>query len=235
MCVFAFFEARDLHNFLCCNKHFHRIASDDFLWRSLLTAELGAEHLPGSDPGSGGWRRRFWQWHRLESCLCSPKRQPKPSPTVRASHIHLHACRPGLRTTLTHTLPLLSRSHASSTARHAARAIPADGSTSLAAAARPASTMTYGYSTSSMRVATRCCVAHPLRHPPPPPPPPSPESRRRRRPPPRLPPPRRAPSQRARGGISPPPTLRHSANHPPSPPSATAYSCLAADRAMSPS
>ena len=33
MCVFAFFEARDLHNFLCCNKHFHRIASDDFLWR----------------------------------------------------------------------------------------------------------------------------------------------------------------------------------------------------------
>ena len=104
MCVFAFFEARDLHNFLCCNKHFHRIASDDFLWRSLLTAELGAEHLPGSDPGSGGWRRRFWQWHRFESCLCSPKRQPKPSPTVRASHIHLHACRPGLRTTLTHTV-----------------------------------------------------------------------------------------------------------------------------------
>ena len=74
--------------------------------------------------------------------------------------------------------------------------------------------MTYGYSTSSMRVATRCCVAHPPRHPPPPPPPPPPPSpvvvvvRRRvcRR--------RVAPSQRARGGISPPPTLRHSANHP---------------------
>ena len=83
--VFSFLDAHQLWCFLCCCRHFHRIACEDVLWRALLTKELGAEHLPGSPPGCGGWRRRFWQWQRLESCLCTPRCRLEPAPTVRAS------------------------------------------------------------------------------------------------------------------------------------------------------
>lgn len=82
--IFSFLDAHALWCFLCCNKHFHRIACEDVLWRALLTAELGEEHLPGWPAGTGGWRRRFMQWRRLESCTCTPRESADPAPTVRA-------------------------------------------------------------------------------------------------------------------------------------------------------
>lgn len=84
--VFSLLDAHDLWCFLCCCKRFYRLCSEDLLWRTLLTNELGAEHLPGSPPGNGGWRRRFWQWQRLESCMCTPRRRLGPAPTARFLH-----------------------------------------------------------------------------------------------------------------------------------------------------
>eukprot|EP00966_Prymnesium_polylepis_P243566 5632231-Prymnesium_polylepis.1 len=56
------------------------------LWHALLADELGESNLPSQLSTPGGWRKRFWQWHRLDACGYDVEQQPQPmaeAPKVR--------------------------------------------------------------------------------------------------------------------------------------------------------
>jgi hypothetical protein len=90
--VLGCFDARMLWTFMLTCKHLHRLACEDSLWQALLVAEVGEENLPPPADGDGSWRRRFWQWQQLESCLCEQRVgfDPDASPTPR--FLHRSAC-----------------------------------------------------------------------------------------------------------------------------------------------
>ena len=84
--VFSFLEPRLLSLMVSLNQRMKRLASEDILWRAVLATELGESNLPtGGAPGA--WRRRFWQWHRLDSCVCEERQQTTlaEAPPVRAA------------------------------------------------------------------------------------------------------------------------------------------------------
>lgn len=65
--ILSMLDAHVLWCMLQVNKRFLRLASDDFLWRSVLVSELGEMNLPSRSSPERTWLRRFLQWQRLES------------------------------------------------------------------------------------------------------------------------------------------------------------------------
>ena len=83
--VLSFLDVQVLWSVLQSNKRFMRLASEDILWHKLLAAELGEDNLPPSSASPGSWRKRFWQWQRLDACGYD-EQQTQPSaesPEVR--------------------------------------------------------------------------------------------------------------------------------------------------------
>ena len=87
--IFGCMDVRMLWCFLLTSRRYNRIASEDVLWRALLLAALGGDesYMPcAPSPATGGWRRRFWQWHRLDGCSCAlVPGGPPPAPTAPAA------------------------------------------------------------------------------------------------------------------------------------------------------
>lgn len=66
--ILSFVPAHLLCAIAQLNKRFLRLASHDSLWHTHLRRELGESSLPTCPSPPGSWRRRFWQWQRLDCC-----------------------------------------------------------------------------------------------------------------------------------------------------------------------
>jgi len=94
--VLAFLDVHVLWLMLQVNKRFMRLASEDMLWHALLADELGESNLPSQLSTPGGWRKRFWQWHRLDACGYDVEQQPQPmAEAPKARFLHRAACLAG--------------------------------------------------------------------------------------------------------------------------------------------
>lgn len=90
--VFGFLDSRMLSCALQLCRRWNKVGSEDVLWRALLCKQMGESNLPRAPARRGGWLQRFWQWHRLDSCTCTPGRVPGREPAPTARFLHRAAC-----------------------------------------------------------------------------------------------------------------------------------------------
>lgn len=94
--VLSFLDVNVLWIMLQLNKRFLRLASEDILWYSILVDELGEINLPSyASEAPGSWRKRFWQWQRLDACAYEEQQPLTMSKAPQARFLHRAACLSG--------------------------------------------------------------------------------------------------------------------------------------------